>query len=552
MESMRKQLGIARAVPKENSELKRKERKVTGYSGKNNLNPEFIASPGSQERESNSRKSRGIRRNAESRHNAKVLCPRRRSGTVEVGDGHISALKDGENNISSPERRAVSLNKPVAGHEGQRMNVEKTGEHPGIWVKEFCDKLYMSAKISPTRRFGMLYDKVCRYDVLQAAWKHVRKKKGKAPGVDKETVENVEAETGVENFLSQIQTELRSESYSASAIRRVYIPKGENSYRPLGIPVLKDKVIQMAVKIVIEPLFEAGFCDCSYGFRPGRSNSEAARLVHKTVNRNKWIVDVDLKSYFDNIPHEKLMELISHRVRDGKVRKLIRQWLKAGIMEEGKSTIPDRGSPQGGVLSPLLSNIYLHEIDRQWDGNATVKLVRFADDMVFLCKSKRQAKWVLEGLKDQLHDLDLTLNPEKTKVCHVKEGFDFLGFTYKETMSRRSKYKVRVKYPKKKSLKSIRDRIKTVLKNLELGTNLKKTIDIINRKIRGWTQYYKIGNSYEAAEKLAAYVCRQLRIYWRRCKHRKDIQGTGKWKNKFFYEKGLLYAPKLLRKENKC
>jgi len=426
------------------------------------------------------------------------------------------------------------------------MNVNKTIEHPENRVKEFQRKLYTSAKISPTRRFGILYDKVYREDVLRMAWKHVRTK-GKAPGIDNETVKEVEEQIGVENFLFAIQKELREGTYEASAIRRVYIPKGSGGQRPLGIPVLKDKVIQMAVKIVVEPLYEAGFCDCSYGFRPKRSNTQAAQLVHKLVNRNKWVVDVDLKSYFDTIPHESLMDLLKHRVGDRRILHLIRGWLKAGIMEEGKLTIPEQGSPQGGVLSPLLSNIYLHEIDKQWDKNATVKLVRFADDMVFLCRSETQAKWVLKSLKDQLDELGLTLNHEKTKVRHVKFGFDFLGFTYKEALSKRKNQKVRVKFPKNKSMQSIRDRIKTALKEIELGTSLKDTIDVINRKLRGWAQYYRIGNSYKAAEKLSNFACKQLRTYWRRCKHRKDIQGTRKWKNSFFYEKGLLYVPTLLR-----
>jgi len=426
------------------------------------------------------------------------------------------------------------------------MNVKKTLEHPESWVRVFQRKLYTAAKISPTRRFGILYDKVHRDDVLHTAWKCVRTK-GKAPGIDKKTIKQVETEIGVDHFLSEIQAELREEIYGASAIRRVYIPKGKDGRRPLGIPVLKDKIVQMAVKIVIEPLFEAGFCDCSYGFRPKRSNTQAANLVHKIVNWNKWVVDVDLKSYFDTIPHEPLLELVKHRVRDKKILHLIRQWLKAGILEEGKLMIPDQGTPQGGVLSPLLSNIYLHEIDKQWCDNATVKLVRFADDMVFLCKSEVQAKWVLRGLKDQLAGLGLTLNQEKTKIRPVWHGFDFLGFTYKEAMSRGRNRMVRVKFPKTKSVQSMRERLKKTLRKVELGTSLIDTIDLVNRKLRGWAQYYRAGNSYKAALKLSNYACRQLRLYWRRCKHRKDVQGTRKWKNSFFYEKGLLYVPKLLR-----
>lgn len=426
------------------------------------------------------------------------------------------------------------------------MNVQKTREHPVKWVREFQRKLYTSAKISPSRRFGILYDKVHRDDVLREAWKRI-KKNGKAPGVDKMTVKEVRENIGVSNFLAEIKEELRAESYGASAIRRVYIPKGKDGKRPLGIPTLKDKVVQMAVKIVIEPLFEAGFCECSYGFRPERSNTQAAKLVHKIANRNKWVVDVDLKSYFDTIPHEPLMNLIRSRIGDWKILSLIRQWLKAGILEEGKLTILDQGTPQGGVLSPLLSNIYLNEIDKQWNNNATVKLVRFADDMVFLCRSEKQAEWVLTGLKKQLTDLGLILNQEKTKICHVKHGFDFLGFTYKEAMSKSKKRPVIVKFPRNKSMRSIFTRIKDTLKSVELGTLLKETIEIINRKLRGWAQYYRIGNSSKAGEKLGNYACRQLRLYWRRCKHRKDVQGSRKWKNSFFYGKGMYYVPELLR-----
>ncbi len=290
------------------------------------------------------------------------------------------------------------------------MNVrKKTKEHPERWVREFQQKLYNAAKISPTRRFGVLHDKVCRDDVLRMAWKKVRRK-GKASGVDKMTVREVEDKIGVDVFLAEIQAELKEDSYGASAIRRVHIPKGDGGRRPLGIPTLKDKVIQMAVKLVVESLFEVDFCDCSFGFRPNRSNTQAANLVHKIVNYNKWVVDVDLKSYFDTIPHEPLMALIRRRIGDKKTLHLIRQWLKAGIMEEGKLMIPDQGTPQGGVLSPLLSNIFLHEVDKQWCDNATVKLVRFADDMVFLCRSEKQAKWVLSKLKEQLSEIGLTLN----------------------------------------------------------------------------------------------------------------------------------------------
>jgi len=337
------------------------------------------------------------------------------------------------------------------------------------------------------------------------------------------------------------------ENYTASEIKRVYIPKDNGAVRPLGIPTLKDRVIQMAVKLIMEPIFEADFADCSKGFRPKRSNQQAAEEVHKLVNHNKWVVDVDLKSYFDTIPHDQLMNFVRQRIRDRRLLGLINQWLKAGILEEGKIRRPESGTPQGGVLSPLLSNIYLHEIDKLWCNNQSVRLVRYADDAVFLCRSEAQANWVLGQLKEQLSGLFLTLNEEKTKVCHVREGFNFLGFTYKEAYSYRSHKTVRIKFPIPKRLVGMQRKIKEAVKEFPLGVPLTEVIKSVNRKLSGWAQYFKIGNSYESALKLSSFTCLQLRIFWRRRKQRKDINGYQKWSNEYFYNKGLHYVPKLLR-----
>ncbi|OGV50238.1 MAG: group II intron reverse transcriptase/maturase [Lentisphaerae bacterium GWF2_44_16] len=425
------------------------------------------------------------------------------------------------------------------------MNASNAQKHPKSWVRTLQRKLYCAAKGVLGRRFGVLKDKVTALESLNEAWKRVSKNGG-APGIDRQGVREIK-EYGVCEFLGELQRDLKEDNYKANVIRRVYIAKGENAVRPLGIPTMKDRVTQMAVKLIIEPIFEAGFQDCSHGFRPKRDNKEAAKLAHKYSNTYKWIVDVDLKSYFDTIDHDILMELLRKRISDARILYLVKEWLKAGIMEKGEITKPEKGTPQGGVLSPLLSNIYLNEIDKLWHDNPSVKLVRFADDMVFLCKSKVQAEFVLRKLRSQLEKLKLTLNEDKTKIRHVQESFDFIGFTYREAYSERQKRMVVVKYPRAKSMKKICDNIKQLLKTIPNGTALREVIKEVNPKLRGWAEYFKIGNSYREALKLSQYSCEQLRIYWRRHKARKNRRSYKKWPDKYFYQGGLLYVPYLIK-----
>ena len=405
-----------------------------------------------------------------------------------------------------------------------------TKEHQICKVKSFQDSLCLASKANSSRTFGILYDKIYRQEILFEAWKRVKKNRGSC-GVDKVHIRTVIEDIGVDVFLEDIRQCLMNEEYTASVIKRVFIPKDNGAKRPLGIPTLKDRVIQMAVKLVIEPIFEADFADCSYGFRPKRSNQQAAGEVHKLVNYNKWVVDVDLKSYFDTIAHDQLMNCVRQRIRDRRLLALIYQWLKAGILEEGKIRRPESGTVQGGVLSPLLSNIYLHEIDKLWCNNQSVRLIRYADDAVFLCRSEAQANWVLAKLKEQLSALSLTLNEEKTKVCHVREGFNFLGFTYKEAFSFSSLKPVRIKFPNPKRVVGMQRKIKEAVKEFPLGVHLTEVIKTVNRKLSGWAQYFKVGNSYDAALKLSNFACQQLRLFWRRRKQCKDIKGTRKWPN---------------------
>lgn len=427
-----------------------------------------------------------------------------------------------------------------------RMNAQKAQKRPEDTVRRLQRKLYCAARERRVAGFGLLYDKIVREDVLWEAWRRVSAKKG-GSGVDRQTIGQIEGEYGVLRLLDELREELRTESYRPSAARRVYIPKANGSKRPLGIPTVKDRVAQMAAKLVLEPLFEADFKDCSYGFRPKRSNSMAAQEVHKLCNRFRWVVDIDLKSYFDTIPHEPLMEKVRRRVRDPKVLALLRLWLKAGIMEEEKLTVSDEGVPQGGVMSPLLSNIYLHEFDRSWDSRKG-QLVRYADDIAILCGSQaeaeealREATRLLEGL------LEVKLNEEKTRICHINDGFDFLGFTYKGAYSRKQRRMAAVKYPKVKGVVKFKQSLKEAVKAVPLGQGLREAISKLNAKVRGWANYFRISYCQKALLEISSCCCQQLRLFWRRRKQRKRSAGTRLWPNACFYGMGLIYAPTLRR-----
>jgi group II intron reverse transcriptase/maturase len=415
---------------------------------------------------------------------------------------------------------------------------------PKEWVSTFQRKLYCAAKLSPSRRFGVLHDKLYYNKVLHTAWSQVRANRGRS-GIDGNTIKYYEDEYGVERLLGEIADELKSRTYHAPAVRRAYIAKpGRKEKRPLGVPTVKDRIVQAAVKLIVEPLYEADFLDCSYGFRPKRSGKQAATKVHKLINTHKWFVDVDLKSYFDTIPHDRLMECVRKRISDKRVLYLIRSWLKAGVLEDGRVCVKDKGSPQGGVLSPLLSNIYLHELDSRWDSKMG-HLFRYADDMVILCRSQKQAEASMRWIEEVVHELGLELNTDKTHMGHIREGFDFVGFTFREGPSPKTGKMVRSRMPRKQSRKNIRHNLKETLKGECLGRSLEEIIPTLNRSIRGWAQYFRGSQCYQALLDLHGYVCEQLRIFMRRRHKTKRTRGYNRWSNTFFCRKGLVYAPSL-------
>jgi RNA-directed DNA polymerase len=282
------------------------------------------------------------------------------------------------------------------------------GLEPMDKVRKLQRRLYVAAKRSPERRFHALFDRTWRSDVLREAWRRVRSNRG-AAGVDRETLADVE-EYGAERMLQDLQDALRAGRYHPSPVRRRDIPKPDGGVRPLGIPTVRDRVAQQAVKLVLEPIFEADFLPSSYGYRPKRSATEALEFIRKSfIEGCVWVLEMDIRSYFDSIDHKRLLGYVEARVSDRRVAKLVRKWLESGVMEEGVLRETVTGTPQGGVISPLLANIYLHALDQAWAERGSGTLVRYADDAVVLCKSRAQAEAALELVRNVLCELGLEL-----------------------------------------------------------------------------------------------------------------------------------------------
>ena len=468
-------------------------------------------------------------------HNQSVLHERVAEGAIVAGKrGNARGAKGPRRRDAESETRRDRLRKNATTEDEADLPEAFRVNGDGLPPKLFAlrQKLYLKAKREPRFRFWTLYDRIYRQDVLEAAWALVAGNDG-APGVDGVTIKEIEdSPGGPEALVVELHQSLKAKTYRPQAVRRVYIPKHDGRQRPLGIPTVRDRVVQTAAKLILEPIFEADFLECSHGYRPGRSAKDALAQIDENLRAGYTSVyDADLQAYFDTIPHDQLMKAVERRVADRSVLSLIRMWLDAPVEERGKDgrrkvSRPKQGTPQGGVISPLLANLYLHWMDvvfhrRAGPGTwAKARLVRYADDFVIMARyvGERITGWVEETVEGWL---GLTINRNKTRVVSVTrpsgQSLDFVGYTFRYDWDRFGRgFRYLTAVPSDKALACRRERVRELTGPKRCFVPLSELVEQMNQELRGWGEYFSYGHPRRAHRKVNAFVVSRLTKHLKR------------------------------------